>query len=148
MAKMMASAMGTNKYFGTPIKKNIGMNTMQMHSVATRAGIAISPEPLRMASSTGSPFSRCTLMFSIATVASSTKIPTASASPPKVMMLMVSPSAAMPMIETRMESGMDRAMIRVDRQDPKNNRIMAAVSAAAMTPSRITPETAALTNND
>ena len=32
-------------------------------------------------------------MFSIATVASSTRMPTASASPPKVMMLMVWPKA-------------------------------------------------------
>ena len=38
-------------------------------------------------------------MFSIATVASSTRMPTASARPPSVMMLIVSPSALSTMIE-------------------------------------------------
>src|SRR6516165_2051013 len=72
---------------------NIGTNTMQIASVDTSAGRAISWAPLRMASSTCCPCSRCMLMFSMVTVASSTRMPTASARPPRVMMLMVSPSA-------------------------------------------------------
>ena len=58
-------------------------------------------------------------MFSIVTVASSTRIPTARASPPSVMMLIVSPSAARTAIEVRIESGIDTAIIRVLRQLPK-----------------------------
>ena len=49
-----------------------------------------------MASSTSLPCSKCQLMFSIVTVASSTKIPPAKASPPSVMMFKVSPSADKP----------------------------------------------------
>jgi hypothetical protein len=61
-------------------------------------------------------------MFSMVTVASSTKMPTASASPPRVMMLMVCPSAPNVMIDVRMESGIETAMMSVLRQLPKNSR--------------------------
>jgi hypothetical protein len=43
------------------------------------------------------------------------------------------------MIEARIDSGIDTAMISVLRQLPRNSRIISPVSAAAMTPSRITP---------
>ena len=69
--------------------------------------------PSMMAVSTSLPCSRCQLMFSIVTVASSTRMPTASASPPSVMMLSVSPSAASAMIEPRIDSGIEIAMINV-----------------------------------
>jgi hypothetical protein len=59
-------------------------------------------------------------MFSISTVASSTRIPTASARPPSVMMLMVSPIALRTMIDVRIERGIETAMISVLRQLPKN----------------------------
>ena len=49
------------------------------------------------------PCSRCQLMFSMVTVASSTRMPTASARPPSVMMLRVSPSADS--IDDRAEHG-------------------------------------------
>ena len=87
-------------------------------------------------------------MFSIATVASSTRMPTASARPPSVMMLMVSPSADRQMIEASIDSGIEIVMISVLRQVPRNSRIMSAVSAAAITPSRTTPLIAARTNSD
>ena len=87
-------------------------------------------------------------MFSIVTVASSTRMPTASASPPKVMMLSVSPSAQSVAIEPSTDSGIDVAMINVERKLPRNNRIMTLVSAAAMTPSRMTPPMAALMKID
>ena len=87
-------------------------------------------------------------MFSMVTVASSTRMPTASARPPRVMMLMVSPSADRQMIEARIDSGMEMAMISVLRQLPRNSRIMSAVSAAAITASRTTPAIAARTKID
>ncbi len=87
-------------------------------------------------------------MFSIVTVASSTRMPTASASPPKVMMLSVSPSAESVAIEPSTESGIEVAMIRVERQLPRNSKIIRLVSAAAMTPSRMTPLIAALMKID
>ena len=131
-----------------PASMNIGTNTMQIASVDTSAGSAISCAPLRIAVSTSSPCSRCQLMFSIVTVASSTRMPTASASPPRVMMLIVSPSADRQMIEARIDSGIEMAMMRVLRQLPRNSSIISAVSAAAITASRTTPSIAARTNID
>ena len=87
-------------------------------------------------------------MFSIVTVASSTRMPTASARPPNVMMLSVCPAAASPATAASTASGMEAAMMTVDRHEPRNSRIIRLVSAAAITPSRTTPETAAFTNND
>ncbi len=87
-------------------------------------------------------------MFSISTVASSTRMPTASASPPSVMMLIVSPSALSVMIEIRIDSGIETAMISVLRQLPRNTRIISAVRHAAMSASRSTPSIDARTNSD
>src|SRR5260370_28782299 len=72
-------------------------------------------------------------MFSIVTVASSTRIPTARARPPRVMTLMVSPRAPRTTSEVRMERGMEMAMMRVLRQLPRNSRIIVAVRHAAIT---------------
>ena len=58
------------------------------------------------------------------TVASSTRMPTASASPPRVMMLMVSPSRLSAMTEVRIDSGIETAMISVLRQLPRKSRII------------------------
>ena len=55
MAKTTASARGTNRYFATPLRKNIGTNTMQMESVETSAGTAICAAPSRMACSMALP---------------------------------------------------------------------------------------------
>jgi hypothetical protein len=64
------------------------------------------------------------------------------------MMLRVSPSQERTVREKRMERGIETMTIIVDRQLPRKRRIMAAVSAAAMTASRMTPATAALTKTD
>ena len=145
---MTASASGTNKYRETPSKKNIGTKTIQIQSVDTNAGIAICSAPSKMACSTSLPCCRFQLMFSIATVASSTKIPTAKASPPRVIMLIVSPNADNTIMEDNTDKGIEIVIIKVLRQLPKNNRIINPVNAAAITPSRITPEIAAFTNID
>ena len=87
-------------------------------------------------------------MFSIVTVASSTRIPTAKARPPRVIRLMVSPSANMIRMEDSTDNGIDTAMITVLRQLPRNNKIIKAVKAAAMRASCITPLMAALTKRD
>ena len=87
-------------------------------------------------------------MFSIVTVASSTKIPTASANPPSVITLMVSPRKLRIMTEVKMDKGIEMAMINVPRQLPKNSRIIKPVRHAAMTASRITPLTAPRTKMD
>ena len=139
MANTTASARGTKRYRATPLKKNIGRNTMQMQSVDTRAGTAICAAPSRMASRWACPSSKYRSMFSIVTVASSTRIPTARAKPPSVMMLMVSPRKLRIMTDVRMDSGMETAMIKVLRQLPRKSRIINPVRHAAMTASRSTP---------
>src|SRR5580704_15009637 len=88
------------------------------------------------------------LMFSIVTVASSTRMPTASARPPSVMTLIVSPSSDSAVTDARMASGIETVMIRVERQLPRNNRIIIPVNAAAIAPSVITLDTALVTNTD
>ncbi len=87
-------------------------------------------------------------MFSIVTVASSTRMPTASARPPSVMMLSVSPIADSMMMAPSTASGIETAMMTVERQLPRNSRIITLVSSAAMTPSKATPVMAPRTNSD
>ena len=74
-------------------RKNIGRNTMQMQSVETKRRHGDLRRAVQDAVRRSLPSSKLRSMFSIVTVASSTRMPTASARPPSVMMLMVSPSA-------------------------------------------------------
>ena len=148
IANITASAIGTNRKRATPSRKNIGTKTMQMHSSETKAGVTIWRAPSRIDVSTSLPCSRCQLMFSIVTVASSTRMPTARARPPSVMMFSVWPKAASAMIEPSTDSGIDTAMITVERQLPRKSKIIRLVSAAAISPSTATAEIAARTKID
>ena len=139
MANTTASARGTNRNLATPVKKNMGTNTMQMQSVETKAGTAICCAPSRIARFNSLPWARLRSMFSISTVASSTNMPTASARPPRVMMLKVSPSALSRITETKIDSGMEMQIISVGRQSPINSRIISAVRQAANSASCTTP---------
>ena len=87
-------------------------------------------------------------MFSISTVASSTNIPIASASPPSVMMLMVSPLKLRPMIEVKIAKGIDVHTMITLRQLPRNTRIINETRTEERMASRTTPRIAALTNTD
>jgi hypothetical protein len=130
------------------VRKNIGTNTMQMHSVATNAGTPISPAPTMIASCSSSPLCKWRSMFSMVTIAWSTRIPTESARPPSVIRFSVSPIAFSIRIEARMESGMVSAMISVLRQLPRKSSTISAVRIAARAASSTTPLIAALTNTD
>ena len=70
-----------------------GTNTMQMHNVDTKAGTAISCAPSMIARKNGFFWAMWRWMFSSATVASSTKMPTASDMPPRVITFSVWPIA-------------------------------------------------------
>jgi len=87
-------------------------------------------------------------MFSMVTVASSTRIPTANASPPRVMTLRVCPLTASSAIAESTARGIDAAIMIVERQLPRNSRIIALVSSAAMMPSWATLPTDCLTNTE
>ena len=49
---------------------------------------------------------------------------------------------------SRIASGIEIMMMRVERQLPRKMRIISPVSAAATTPSKMTDDTAAVTNVD
>ena len=85
----------------------IGTKTMQMLSVATKAGVAIWLALSRMVSRSALPSGSSRLVFSTSTVASSTRMPTARASPPSVIMLIVSPSELRVRSDVRMASGIE-----------------------------------------
>ena len=148
IANITAIANGWNSAPVTPPRKNTGVNTTQIASVETNAGTAISSAPSRMACINDLPIARLRWMLSIVTVASSTSMPTASAKPPSVITLMLCPSAARHMIDTRMDNGMDVATTNVLRQLPRKSRIIAAVRSAAMIASRSTPRSDARTYSD
>ena len=109
-----------------------------MHSSDTVAGTTICSAPSRIAVSTSLPCSRCQLMFSIVTVASSTRMPTASANPPSVITLIVSPSTERAVSERSMASGIETVMISVERQLPRNSRIISPGQRRGDNASRIT----------
>src|SRR5258708_6940512 len=90
-----------------------------MHINETVAGTTICLAPSRIAVSISLPCSRCQLMFSMVTVASSTRMPTASASPPSVMTLMVSPSSESAVTDERDRDSDDqgRAPAAEEQQD-------------------------------
>ena len=64
------------------------------------------------------------------------------------MTLIVSPSALSTMIDVRIDSGIEIAMMSVLRQLPRKSRIMSAVRHAAITASRNTPLIEARTKSD
>jgi hypothetical protein len=141
-------ASGVNSDFAAPVRKPTGRKTMQMAKVETNAGTAICCAPSRISRLSGLPRARLRWMFSISTVASSTRMPTASAMPPSVIELSVWPRALRTRIETRIESGIESATIRVLRQLPRKRRIMSAVRPAAMAASWTTPSMEARTKTD
>jgi hypothetical protein len=81
-------------------------------------------------------------MFSSVTVASSTRMPTATARPPSVIILSVWARAESAVSEARIASGIETVMMSVDRQLPRKRRIMRPVSVAASKPSWMTVPTA------
>ncbi len=116
-----------------------------MQSRKTKAGAAIRLAPSRMAVLTSLPCSRCQLMFSMVTggvVDQDADGQGQAAQGHDVEGLAGRPTA--PAMAARTDSGIEIAMITVERQLPRNSRIMTLVRAAAMTPSWITPVDRAL----
>ena len=148
IANTTAMASGVNRYFAGPTRNTTGTKTMQIDRVETKAGVAICCAPSRIAWTRRVPRPRLRWMFSISTVASSTRMPTASARPPSVITLRVWPIALRMASEVRIESGIDVMTTSVLRQLPRKSRIMRPVRKAAMAPSVSTPAMAARTKSD
>jgi hypothetical protein len=91
MANTTASPSGVNRNFGGPSRNTTDVNTQLMASVETMVGTAMPAEPCRVAAARFMPSPRSRWVFSIVTVESSTRMPTASAMPPSVMVLSVWP---------------------------------------------------------
>ena len=84
-------------------------------------------------------------MFSMQTVASSTRMPTAKASPPRVIMLMVCPVSQSASTEPMKESGMLMTTIKALRQSRRNSSTIRPVSTAPRAPSNVRPPMARVT---
>ena len=88
-----------------PVRKTTGKNTTQKVMTATRIGIATSWVPSMAACIRDLPISRCLTVFSSTTMDWSRIMPTARASPPRVMLLIELPRANSPMNAARNDSG-------------------------------------------
>ena len=120
--------------------KNDEMNTAKMQTIARSRGITVSSEPSRTANASGCPCCKWLWMFSIATVASSTRIPMASANPPKVITLIVCPVSQSATTAAISANGMFNKTIRALRQSRRNSRIISPTSTAPSAPSLTTPQ--------
>ena len=87
-------------------------------------------------------------MFSMTTVPLSTRIPIASANPPKVIVFSVCPARLMNSTAVMIDSGIAARMIKDSLTLPRNKMMTIAVSAAAIHALISTLFSAALTNTD
>ena len=107
-----------------------------------------SPAPETIADTSGSFWPTCRSMFSITTVPLSTRMPTARAKPPSVIVLSVWPPRYITSMAVMIAIGIVARMISVRRQLPRNRRIISAVRPAARRPPVTTLFSAALTKTD
>ena len=89
MANTTASPSGVNRNFAGPSRNTTDVNTQLIASVETMVGTAMPAEPCNVAAARLIPVLRSRCVFSIVTVELSTRMPTASAIPPSVMVLSV-----------------------------------------------------------
>ena len=142
------SASGVKRKRAGPSSRTTGKKTTQIVSVAARAGTAICRAPSRIATVRGFPMWRLRWMFSTSTVASSTSMPIASASPPSVIRFNVCPLRKSPTSPTRIASGMLVPTSTAPRQLPRKKRIISETRIDAITASCSTFLIAARTNTD
>ena len=139
---------GKNIALGTPFIRNDGANTARIHNNISNKGNAISSQASKMASRLDLPISRCWCIFSIVTVAWSTRMPIASASPLKVMMLIVCPNKLSSSTPINIETGMVITTIKLLRQSRRNSKTIKPVNNAPSPPSVIKLFTAFTTKTD
>ncbi len=87
-------------------------------------------------------------MFSSTTIASSTTLPTATASPPRVRMLIVTPVICITTRAVRIDSGMLIAATTVARRLSRNRKIVMIANSAPRPPSRSRPSRDSLMKTD
>ena len=145
MLKPTASESGRKSARAEPSMKSEGRKTATTQAMARKRGPAVARMASRTARATGRPFSRSCWMASIATVASSTRMPTAKASPPKVMRLMVCPQSQRPSTARSSASGMLTTTTSVLRASRRKTKTIRPVSTAPSKASRKRSSMARLT---
>ncbi len=139
---------GMNSERSGSVMMNAGMNTDRMQSSARRRGTAVALLARSIAIATFGACSIWTCVFSIVTVASSTRMPIDSAMPPSDMMLIVLPVSHSPTNDPMSASGMLATTTSTLLRSPRNNRIISPVKPAPIRPSVATLSTAATTVGD
>src|SRR5207249_9702885 len=122
MANPTASESGTKSWRPTPAMNSEGINTDSTQSIASNRGTAVFREASMTPRARDRPDAKCVWMLSIETVASSTSTPTASARPPKVMMLIVWPDTHRQTTEASRANGIVATTIRALRRYRRNTR--------------------------
>ena len=145
MLKPTASESGRKSARAEPSMNKEGRKTATTHVMARKRGPAVRRMASRTARATGRPFSRSCWMASMATVASSTRMPTAKASPPKVMRLMVWPQSQRPSTASSSASGMLTTTTSVLRASRRKTKTIRPVSTAPSKASRKRSSMARLT---
>ena len=142
IASPTASESGTNSARDTPTIRNDGTKTARIASIASRRGVIVSRAASKTAFIFGSPRARWTWMFSIATVASSTRMPMASARPPSVMIFTVCPVSHRPTSAASSANGMVSTTIKALRTSRRKSSTIRPVRIAPSAPSSASPRTA------
>ena len=126
----IVSANGLNHWPAIPLMKAIGMNTETMENVVAATARPISSVPSRAAVKWSFPISMCLTMFSRTTMASSIRIPIASESPIRDIVLRVKPNTSTAMNDARTETGSARPVITVERHELRKRKTTSTVSSA------------------
>ena len=113
-----------------PGMKATGTNTAARVSEVAITALPISPAASRAASSGGLPMRRWRTMFSISTIASSTRMPTTTESASSVMMLRVNPKKYITANVGMIDSGSANADTQVARQSRRNSHTTSSASSA------------------
>ena len=127
---------------------NVGMNTDRMQSMANSRAVAVVEFARRAARAIESVWRICAWVFSRVTVASSTRIPMASANPPSDMILIVFPVSHRPTSAEVNDRGMLTSTTSTVRTSRRKIRIISPVSMAPISPSVATLLIAARTVGD
>ena len=136
IAKPTASASGMKRSARGACMKNAAINTARMHSIAMKFGTTVSVVPSNAASRSVEPRQvrvdilddDCPLVEQV--------VPTASASPPKVIRLMVCPVAHNATAAARIANGMFTTTTTALRQSRRNSNTIKPVRIAPSVPPR------------
>ena len=132
------TAKGRNSSPVTPETTATGRNTATVVAVdaVTAPATSLTEATMSAGVSAACPVSR-RLMFSSTTIESSTTRPTATVRAASVKMFSENPPTCSPIMATSSDSGMEMAVISVERTDIRNNRITRTANPSPSAPSTV-----------